>query len=109
LELAVGQDGFEGGAVSGQEVVAHLVVLGLAPPRIVEPERDLSAQRIGDLEVAAKEAPGLGTAADRDEVEELDEEPGPAPAALVRRRSSSRRSTRRSRSGTPARSAVKAR
>src|SRR5678816_4180990 len=85
LELPVGQDGLEGRAVSGQEIVADLVVLGLAPPWIVEPERDLGAQRVGDLEVATEEALGLGAAADRDEVEELDEEPGPAAASLTHR------------------------
>src|SRR5207245_1583592 len=76
LELAVGQHGLEGDTVGGAEVGAHVVVLGFAPARIVEPEGDLSPQRIGDLEVAAEESARLGPPSDRDEVEELDEEPG---------------------------------
>src|SRR5262249_10184445 len=43
------------------------------------------AQRIGDLEIAAEEAPGLGPAPDRQEVEELDEEARPAAAPLADR------------------------
>src|SRR4030095_906373 len=44
-----------------------------------------AAQRVGDLEIAAEESTRLGPPADRDEVEDLNEEPGPALAPLAHR------------------------
>src|SRR5262245_5679855 len=85
LELAVVQHGLDGRAVGGEEEFAHALLRGFAPARVVEPAGELRAQRVGHLQVATEEPLWLRTAPDRDEVEDLDEKPRPAPAVLAHR------------------------
>lgn len=83
LELAVGQHGLERLAVRRQQELAHRGLGRLAPALVVEPEGELAAQGIGDLEVAAEKRFALGPPAHREEVEHLDEEARPAAARLA--------------------------
>src|SRR4030095_4584371 len=85
LYLMVVKHGLDRRTVGGQEELANALIRGLAPARVVEPEGELSAQRVGNLEVAAEESRRRRTAPDRDEVEDLDEEPRPAAAVLAHR------------------------
>src|SRR5207249_5399009 len=83
FELAVGQHGFDRHAVRGEEQLAHVLLGRLAPARVVEPEGKLTAQRVGDREISTEESLGLGAAPHGDEIEDLDEEPRPAPAPVA--------------------------
>src|SRR5262249_32527357 len=85
LELAVVQDGLDRHAVGGQKELANALIGRLAPARVVASEGELPTQRVGHLEVATEESLGLRTAPDRDEVEDLYEEPRPASAVLAHR------------------------
>src|SRR5713101_5646945 len=67
----------------GEEQLAHVLLGRLAPARVVEPEGKLTTQRVGDREISTEESLGLGAAPHRDEIEDLDEEPRPAPAPLA--------------------------
>src|SRR6267143_2497409 len=82
LELAIGQHGLDRHAVGGGEELAYVGLRRLAPARVVEPEGELAPQRVGDLEIPSEESLGLWASPHRDEVEDLDEEPRPAPAPL---------------------------
>src|SRR5439155_1762781 len=82
---AVGEDGLERHAVGLPEEAPHLVLRRLAPASVVEPEGELHAQRIGDREVAREVFLGLGPSADREEVDDLDEEARAAVALLPHR------------------------
>src|SRR4030095_1651741 len=85
FELAVVQHGLDGHAVGGEEELTNARIGRLAPARVVEPEGELAAQCVGHLEVAGEESFRLRTSPDRDEVEDLDEEPRPATAVLAQR------------------------